>query len=124
MEQTRITSDGTKLIYSEAHQALEAYNAATRHMEIATEALIDAQAAAIECKEALRTAAIVLCDALQAHYGHMPQSLNDHGATLIFDIDDDGAVTIRKLNPVSVCDLYRCERPTEPIPLYHEPEAA
>lgn len=124
MDKTSTTSDGTKIIYSDAHQALEAYNAAIYRIEGATEALAEAKAAEKEAKETLRTATAGLCDALQAHYGHLPEALSDHGGTLIFETDDDGAVTIRKIvKPASICDLYRCERPAEPAPLDHEPEA-
>lgn len=125
MDKTSTTSDGTKIIYSDAHQALDAYNAAIYRTEGTTEALAEAQAAAKKAKDTLRAATTALCDALQVHYGHLPEALSDHGCTLIFETDDDGAVTIRKIvKPASVCDLYHCERPAESTPLYHEPEAA
>lgn len=125
MDKTSTPSDGTKIIYSDAHQALDAYNTATYRLDHATEALAEAKAAEKDAKETLRTTTTALCDALESHYGCLPEALDVHGSTLIFETNDDGAVTIRRIaKSASVCDLYRCERPAEPTPLYHEPEAA
>jgi len=125
MEKTSIASDGTKIIYSDAHQALDAYTTALYYLDAAAETAAAARNDESEARERLRTAQHALLDALQAHYGHLPESLADHGSVLTFETDDDGVVTIRRIKPAaSICDLYRCERPVEPTPLYREPETA
>lgn len=124
MEKTSTTSDGTTITYSPAHQALEAYRTATYYLESATEAVTAARNEEHESRERLRAAERALLDALEAHYGHLPESLNEHGVMWLFEADDDGVVTIRRIAPAaSVCDLYTCTRPAAPTPLYHEPEA-
>ena len=40
MEKTSTTSDGTKIIYSDAHQALDAYNEATKRAKDAGSAVV------------------------------------------------------------------------------------
>lgn len=131
-----ICSDGSIHIYSRAYEALERWQAAQNTLKRAQEAHALTRAEQDAATDALADAEGAFLDALEAHYGHLPEVIDSFNETILITPTDEG-VEVRSVKHVNVSDLYAIEPPpapadvavapievTPPVPLYAEPEAA
>lgn len=104
-------NDETKIIYSDAYKAIDAWRSATYSVEAAEDEARAAAKHAKEAKDKLKKAKEAMLDALMSHYGELPEAIDYMGSLLLIQTQDSDAVDVRIIKSRSYCDLYQVIKP-------------
>jgi hypothetical protein len=109
VEKNRSTAhNGDIHIHSEAYCAIQEFKSAKYLLETEESNLREAKKSVSEAKKKLQHKKDELLNALQNHYGAIPEAIDVWGEVLLISDDEYPEITV--VTPRQMTDLYRIER--------------